>query len=61
MIRIKGCHLYATDLEELSRFARRIGLSKCWYSSDPYPHFDLICPHLREKAEYLLKKKYKRL
>lgn len=61
MITLKGCHLSSDNSEELDIFARRIGLSRCWYSvHPPVPHYDIICPHIREKAELLLKKKYRK-
>lgn len=60
MIKLVGCHLYGPDIAELSKFATKIGLSKSWINVDPVFHYEIICPHMFQKAEFLLRKKYKR-
>lgn len=38
----ESCHLYADDVEELHRFAQRIGLLRRWFQDKPFfPHYDL--------------------
>lgn len=59
-IKIKGCHITASNLEELNRFARDMGVSKCWYSSHPQPHYQVICCHTMQKIERFLEKKNKK-
>lgn len=61
MIKLIGCHLVSNDRELLFRFARKIGASKCWYSVNSQPHYELICPHLQERAENLLKRNYRNI
>jgi len=37
-----SCHLTADSLEELHRFAIRIGLQRTWFQNHPLlPHYDL--------------------
>jgi len=59
-IRIEGCHIKARSIDELNRFAKDMGVSKCWYSSDPEPHYQVICVHTMEKIEKFLEKKNKK-
>lgn len=38
----KSCHMYADDVEELHRFAAKVGLKRAWFQADPrLPHYDL--------------------
>lgn len=39
----KGGHLFGTDLDELHKFALKIGLRREWYQGgkDHFPHYDL--------------------
>ncbi len=57
MIVLKGCHLTGNNSYELDEFARKMGVSRCWYNLYPQPHYEVICPHTREKIEYFLKRK----
>jgi hypothetical protein len=49
-IYLTGIHMYSSNLVELHLFARRIGLSKSWYQSSPYPHYEVLCSHRWNKA-----------
>ena len=42
-----GVHLACADLEELHRFARRIGLKRQWFQRG---HYDLTTRRARERA-----------
>lgn len=37
----KGGHLFGTDLDELHKFAKSIGLRREWYQGKGFPHYDL--------------------
>lgn len=37
----KGGHLFGSDLEELHKFAQKIGLLRKWYQGKKFPHYDL--------------------
>lgn len=37
----RACHLYADSLEELHRFARRLGLRRSWMHDGSMSHYDL--------------------
>jgi len=36
-----GGHLLTSDIEELHRFAARIGLRRAWFQDKTFPHYDL--------------------
>ena len=36
-----SCHMYATDLDELHKFAKSIGLKREWFQNKRAPHYDL--------------------
>ena len=39
------CHLTADNLDELHKFAQRLGLKREWYQGPPktaYPHYDTV-------------------
>lgn len=44
-----GGHLFGTDLEELHKFAKSIGLKREWYQGKQFPHYDLTS-RMRDKA-----------
>ncbi len=60
MIILKGCHLTSSNIGELNEFARRLSISKAWYSSDPQPHYEVICAHTQDRIEKILDRKNKR-
>lgn len=40
----RWCHLFSADLEELHRFAGRLGLRRVWFQDPPdatWPHYDV--------------------
>ncbi|MGD0958782.1 MAG: DUF4031 domain-containing protein [Methylomonas sp.] len=44
------CHLVADSLEELHKFAKKLGLRKSWFQSQSaYPHYD-VTKNMRSKA-----------
>jgi len=52
---LKGIWLYGDDVSDLHRFARiTLSLSKTWYSSQPFPHYEIISPRM---LDYLEKRK----
>lgn len=53
----QSCHMVADSLDELHRFAGRLGLKRCWFQSGAtrsgwVPHYDLN-PMRRERAVQL--------
>lgn len=46
-----GTHLMCSDVAELHRFARRMGLRRAWFQdSSDHPHYDLTTPRARRRA-----------
>lgn len=37
-----GGHLLGTDLAELHKFARLLGLKRAWFQDRTFPHYDLV-------------------
>ena len=37
----QACHMAADTVEELHKFARRLGLRRSWFQSGSLPHYDL--------------------
>lgn len=37
----QACHLVADSVEELHKFARRLGLKRSWFQNKSLPHYDL--------------------
>lgn len=50
MIYIQKVHLKSSDERKLHKFARDIGLSRSWFHLNPEPYYDIICPHMIERA-----------
>lgn len=47
----KAGHLASdVSLEELHRFARRLGLKRQWFQDGKHPHYDLTTVQIRGKA-----------
>lgn len=44
-----GGHLLTSDLQELHRFAQRLGLKREWFQNKSAPHYDLTA-NKREQA-----------
>lgn len=45
-----ACHLYADSLDELHKFALKLGMKRSWFQEhDLCPHYDLV-PAKRTKA-----------
>lgn len=42
MVYTDGIHLIADTLDELHKFAKQIGLNKCWFENHRKPHYDLM-------------------
>ena len=64
----QACHLFADTVEELHRFAQRIGLKRSWFQDNPrFPHYDLTAGKRSQAVrsgakevvlrEYLMKKR----
>lgn len=48
-----SCHIIADDIEELHRFARKIGLKRNWFQSNVYnyhAHYDIKGERKRKRA-----------
>ena len=50
MVYLEGIKLRSDKIEDLHRFARRIGLSKTWFQVEPFRHYQVVNPHLIERA-----------
>jgi hypothetical protein len=53
MVYTDKIHMIATTVDELHRFADKIGLHKCYYRNPrkkKHPHYDLITEKIRKKA-----------
>jgi hypothetical protein len=48
MVEFDGVWLKATSSEELHEFARKMGVSRSWYSVHPVPHYEVICAFRHE-------------
>ncbi len=42
MVEMKGIHLCATEEQELHEVASKFLVSKSYFSSTPYPHYEVI-------------------
>jgi len=42
MIYTDGTHLVSNNLDELHKFAHRIGLKRKWFQNHRIPHYDLM-------------------
>ncbi|MBA7529770.1 hypothetical protein ES705_21969 [subsurface metagenome] len=51
MVYTDGIHLVADNLEELHKFARRIGLRKEWFQDKKIPHYDIWGSKLKKAIE----------
>lgn len=57
MLKIKGIHVIG-EVEELHEVANKFLVSKSWYSSTPYPHYEIVIPSkLEEIARYVEKQR----
>jgi hypothetical protein len=45
----KACHLVADSVDELHKFADRLGLKRSWFQHGTIPHYDLT-ENMRRKA-----------
>ena len=43
-------HMVANTLDELHRFARKIGLKRTWFQDKKHPHYDLTTQRMIDKA-----------
>jgi len=58
MIELRGIHLISSEREELHELANKFMISKSWFSSTPYLHYEIVYPlRLVEIEKYLNKKK----
>lgn len=56
MIKIEGIHLVGDNQEELHEVANKFLISKSWFSSQPYLHYEIVYPlKLDDIARYIRK------
>lgn len=56
---VKGIHLIGDNKEELHEVAAKFMISKSWFSSQPYLHYEIVYPYKRLEIEKYIKKKQK--
>ncbi len=56
MIELKGIHLIGDKQEELHELARKFVISKSWFSSTPYAHYEIVWPSKLDEIEKYLRK-----
>lgn len=51
MVVMDGVHLVGDNVDELHRFARKVGLKRDWFrGGSRNPHYDILSKSIRERA-----------